>query len=213
MVRLSDLGFAATSEAEHFKYVADAVNQINFLKAKSNAPADNAKEIVEISCKMLTQIVSDEEFKSLLFKGFQKSSNLELKELFSNLGRVNDVMDKEQEAFEHIGIDHLSSVQALAAALPIAPKINADKINPETILKDIRRLQEHSCSLAGKIESSEYSDKEKSAVWEGVSGVAFVVANSVAAYYSAGAATYVVGFSYPFGATLIGNAVEHLSGH
>ncbi len=204
--------YAATPAAEHFKYVADAVNQINFLRAKSQNIMDNSKDIVDEACKMLTELVSDDEFKNMLLKGFSKPSSSELKEIMSDLSQVNNVIDKEMEALQNVGFDKLTSIQALAAALPLASRIDPSKISTETILSDISNLQRNACSLAGQIENTEKWEKKENAVVMGVSGVTLVVADSVAAYYTGGAASYIVQFSYPFGTALMGLAIDRLSG-
>ena len=211
ITQLSVLSYAATPLAEHFKYVADAVNQINFLVAKSLSPGDNAKEIVEQSCEMLTQLVSDGTFKELVYKGFRPTVNADLRNMLSDLARVNDLVNSEQRALQNIGIDHLTSIQVLAAALPLAKTIDAEKINAELILKDISDLKDRSCLLTGEIERNEKRAVTTSAVELGVAGVAIVVADGVASYYSAGLAEFLVSVSYPIGGGMVVEGLHDLS--
>jgi len=58
-------------------------------------------------------------------------NNLEIRGIFPELGKVNELVDKETEALKGIGVDGLTSIEALAAASTAATKINADKIAPE----------------------------------------------------------------------------------
>jgi hypothetical protein len=202
-----------TSLADHFKYVADAVNNINFLKAKSLNPQDNAKEIVDDSCKMLTELTQDSVFKEIVYKGFKSSSNAQLMEIIADLGKTNDLIDKESEAFGGIGVDRLSRIQALAAAIPLVKQFDASKLSPDVILSNVSDLQKASCSLSGRLEQTEAWNKKENALIEGVAGVAFVVANGMVAYASAGAAGYATTLSWPLGAGLMVNSVDHLINH
>lgn len=131
--------------------------------------------------------------------------------MFSDLGTVNDVIDKEGHLLQNIGVDHFTSVQALAAALPLAKTIDPDKLNPELILKDISDLQNKSCSLDAQIESDEKWEKKKSALELGVAGVAFAVADGVGAYLSGGSLAYVTQFSFTIGGGMIVKAAADLN--
>lgn len=153
--------YSATPLEEHFKYVADAANQISFLVAKSADPNENAKEIAEQACKMLTQLSSDQQFKELVYKGFNPKLNSNIKETVSDLAKVNDAIDKEAQALQHIGVNHLTSIQALAAAIPLAKTIDPAKVDPETLLKDLSQLREQSCLLTTEIEKSQKRDAIK----------------------------------------------------
>lgn len=208
-----DAEAVATPEADHFKYVADTINNINFLRAKSSNPREYAREMVDDLCRMLTELVHDEVFKNIVYKGFHSSSKSELMEIISDLGKTNDLIDKEREALEGIGVDQLSSIQALAAAIPLVKQFDPSKLSPELILGSVSDLQKEACSLSGRIEQTETWSKKENALIEGVAGVAFVVANGMVAYSSAGAAGYATTFSWPLGAGLIVNSVDNLVNH
>jgi len=122
---------AATHDAEQFRYIGDALNQMNYLQAKSVSPKDHAREIIDQACKLLTQVKSDGKFTTLVLKNFRHMNNLEIRGIFPELGKVNELVDKETEALKGIGVDGLTSIEALAAASTAATKINADKIAPE----------------------------------------------------------------------------------
>jgi hypothetical protein len=209
-MQLCCASYAETSFADHFKYVADAVNQINFLWAKSADPQDNAKEIAEQSCKMLTQLVADQEFKNIIAKTFRPVMNADLKNTMLDLAKINDLIDKEEQALQAIGINHLTSIQALAAAIPFAKTIDVEKVNPEMILKDISDLKDRSCSVTVQIEHNEHLSSIKSAVAFGAAGVAIVLGDGVAAYASAGSASLFTAASLAVGGQMAAQAVHDL---
>lgn len=75
-MQISAASYAADPLEAHFKYVGDAVTQINFLVAKSTNPKGNAKEIVDEACKMFTTLVKDDQFKTLYQKPSQKHQKM-----------------------------------------------------------------------------------------------------------------------------------------
>ncbi len=209
-VGLCSVSHAETPIATHFKYVADAVNEINFLWAKSVDPQDNAKEIAEQACKMLTQLDADPQFKEVITKAFHPITNADLKVTLLDLAKVNDLIDKEEQVLQAAGVNHLTSIQALAAAIPFAKTIDMEKVNPEMILRDVSELKERSCSVLGQIEKGEHASTIKRTIAFGASGVAIVVADGIAEYISAGSATLLVGFSLATGAQMAAEAAHDL---
>ena len=209
-IQLSGSSHAETPFADHFKYVADAVNQINFLWAKSADPQDNAKEIAEQACKMLTQLAADQEFKNIITKTFHPIMNADLKNTLLGLAKINDLIDKEEQALQAIGINHLTSIQALAAAIPFAKTIDVEKVNSEIILKDISDLKDRSCSVTEQIEHNEHISSIKRTVTFGVAGVAIVLGDGVAAYVSAGSASFLTGASIAVGGQMAAAAAHDL---
>jgi hypothetical protein len=208
--QLCGASHAETPFADHFKYVSDTVNQINFLWAKSADPQDNSKEIAEQACKMLTQLTADQDFKNVITKTFRPVMNADLKNTLLDLAKVNDLIDKEDKLLQAIGIDHLTSVQALAAAIPFAKTINVEKVNPEMILNDISDLKDRSCSLTAQIEHNERLSSIKSSVAFGVAGVAIVLGDGVAAYVSAGSASFLTSASICIGGQMAATAAHDL---
>lgn len=201
---------AETPLAAHFKYVSDAVNEINFLWAKSDDPEDNAKEIAEQACKMLTQLDADPQFKEMIIKTFHPVPNAHLKNTLLDLAQVNDLIDKEGHVLHAAGVNRLTSIQALAAAIPFAKTIDMEKVNPETILRDVSELKERSCSVLRQVEHGEHQSMIKRTIAFGASGVAIVVADGIAEYISAGSATLLAGFSLATGAGMAAEAAHDL---
>jgi hypothetical protein len=137
--------------------------------------------------------------------------NANIKETLTDLAKVNDALDKETQALQDIGVNHLTSIQALAAAIPLAKTIDPAKISPEEILKDVSQLKDRSCLLTTEIEQTEKREAIKNAIELGVSGVAIAAANGVGAYASAGLAAELVSFSLTLGAGMISVAADHLT--
>ena len=79
---------------------------------------------------MLTELVHDEVFKNIVCTAIYSSSKSELMEIISDLGKTNDLIDKEREALDGIGVDQLSSIQALAAAIPLVKQFDPSKLAP-----------------------------------------------------------------------------------
>lgn len=151
----SGISSAGTPLSEHFKYIADAANQIHFLWTTSQDPKDHAKEIAEQACRALGLLAEDGQFKEMIFK-VTPTIDVDLKNSLSSLAEINSFIDKEELALNDIGVDHLTSIEALAAAIPFAKTFDTKKLNPDAILKDISDLRNKACSLVGEVEHKEH---------------------------------------------------------
>lgn len=117
---------AINDKARHFQYIADAVNDINRLKSMSSSANGHGREITDLACKMLSQAVEDQEFKSAVSKAWGKL-NSEQRDALLGLGKIDDVVRAEQHALDDIGVDQRTSVQTAAIAITYAKNIDPEK--------------------------------------------------------------------------------------
>jgi hypothetical protein len=209
LVALHAVACAAKPEAARFAYVADAANKINYLKAISVSPKDHSEEIASVACEMLIRLLADTEFSGIVHKWPGGMTDEQKAELLS-LGMINDKIDKEKQALENIGIDQLTTIQVLAAAIPFAKSIEPKHFNPDDFLKDLTSLQKKSFSLKGEIADNEKWEKKKQAVVLGIYGVAFLLADGASEYFSWGLSSVVVSFSFPAGGNMVAAAWPNL---
>jgi hypothetical protein len=195
-LRFSSTSCAETPLSEHFKYVADAANHIHFLAATAQKPEDHAKEIAEQACKMLMQLNADQQFKDLKVS---PNMDVDLKKALLNISEVNNFVDKEEHALNDIGVDRFTSIEALAAAIPFAKTFDTKKIDAKAILQELSDLQNSACSLVGKMDQMEHSQKVVRELAFGAAGTAIVVGDGVAAYVSAGSAALFTSASLAIG--------------
>lgn len=202
---------AAESITEHYKYLSDALNRIVYLDSVSTDSVETSKEIADISCETLIKLTADDRLKDVIYVGLgNRNYREDYKKIIGSLSTLTDTIDNEQKALDDIGVGRISSLQALSYALEISKNIDFDKINPDSIMKDIFDLKDRACSLAKSIADDEQRAKKRKALVRGMIGVVLGVADGVVSAYSGGAATPFVSFSAGAGGGMIASAVNDL---
>lgn len=202
--------FALHPEMRQFAYISEAVNKISYLRSISRSPSEHIDEIARTACDMLTRVGNDEQFHTVIRRGFGTAVTPQEKQILLQLGRINNTVDNERRALDNLGIDNLASVQALAAAIPLAFYIDGKSADPKKFFKDITILQNASCDTEARIEDAEVTERREKAIVYGLTGLAIAIADAATGFYSLGLAVALTAISGQIGSKMTSDAAHDL---
>lgn len=208
---LSSKGSAADATwSEHFSYVSEAINKINSIASKPD-DRKNALEIANVACDMLIRLDRDPDLTKLVstaLGGVRGQASNDIQNLFQDLGSLDNFLEQELSLFKQVGIQPLSSIQALSAALSVGKQLKHGKVNSTQVIADIKSLKEKVCDSRNNLAEAEKWRERQLAILTGLSGVAFILADELAGLMTIGGAALAVDVSGAMGGALISKGVS-----
>jgi hypothetical protein len=199
--------------AAKFEYLTNAAKEINVID--QNAPQlsdDDAGRVAKIACSALKQLTDDPEFNKTLqaFMGEGRFRNnvIGAGELIKNFGAfAQEFIGAEEIFLIDAGVDHLTTVDAIALAARLRNIKPLDNITATQIVEDVVKLRDAACRLGSQIVRSQQARQ----IRVGIFGVLLVVADAAAGVTTAGVASLAATASVTIGAGIIVNQVSTLA--
>jgi hypothetical protein len=172
--------------------------------------SETLPNVASAACSALTQLTKDPDFDATikeLLSGRVKPNAEAIQGLLSDIKQLNEFIVIEEKNLGSLGLEPLSTLQALGAATSEHRRINPREINAEQVEADVARLRDAACRLSKEAVDAQQANQ----IRYGMLGAALLVGDAVGEIVSGGSMSIVAGASAAAGVTMITQTAQALT--